>query len=69
MGRDGIKFLLAVAFTLLLSGLVILSGYKRDRGLLEISRVDIEKIHSMVSAGELSIKDAEFYELVEDAAR
>ena len=65
MGKDGAKFISAVFLTLLLSGIVIFSGYTRDKRESTGDRVDIEEIRVLVEEGRLSFEEAEFYEVVE----
>ncbi|GEM_PF-3671880 len=66
---DGSKFISALVLTLLLSALVIFSGYTRDRCQAMRSRVDLKRIQSLVEEGQLSFQEAGFYEVIEDAPR
>jgi hypothetical protein len=65
MGKDGARFIAAVVITIILGALVVFSGYRRDMRTAMGERVDMEKIQSLVEEGQLSFKEAEFWEVME----
>jgi hypothetical protein len=69
MEKDGAKFIFSLVLTLLLSALVIFSGYSRDQRQAMTNRVDLKRIQSLVEQGQLSFEEAEFYEVIEGESR
>jgi len=64
--KDDIKFLSAILLTLLLAVLVIYTSWQRDLRLAQGPVVDLKRIQELVAQGQLSLREAEFYEEVKE---
>lgn len=67
--NDAVKFISALALTALLAAMVVLSGYRRDSRSAGMERVNVEEVERLAEKGALSLKEAEFYEVIEAPLR